>query len=113
MTDLWPSLVALISARRPGFLATAEGVERAELARWEARFNLTLPRIYVDLMQTMGRSSGDFNPLGAYEHRLEPLAEQWAWLAEEEPAPIHGTGTSSSASSPTRAPSRPSSCSST
>ncbi|WP_434424805.1 SMI1/KNR4 family protein [Nannocystis pusilla] len=63
------------------------GVERSELARWEARFGLTLPRVYVNLMRTMGRSSGDFNPLGAYEHRLEPLAEQWAWLAEEEPAP--------------------------
>lgn len=87
MTDLWPSLVALIDARRPDFLAKAEGVERAELARWEARFGLTLPRIYVDLMRTMGRSSGAFNPLGAYEHRLDPLAEQWAWLAEEEPAP--------------------------
>ncbi|MCY1059071.1 SMI1/KNR4 family protein [Nannocystis sp. SCPEA4] len=87
MTDLWPSLVALIDARRPGFLATAEGVERAELARWEARFGLALPRIYVDLMRTMGGSSGAFNPLGAYEHRLEPLAEYWAWMAEEEPAP--------------------------
>ncbi|WAS96051.1 SMI1/KNR4 family protein [Nannocystis punicea] len=87
MTDLWPSLVALIGARRPGFLASAEGVERAELARWEARFGLTLPRVYVDLMRTMGRSSGDFNPLGPYEHRLDPLAEQWAWMAEEEPAP--------------------------
>lgn len=87
MTDLWQSLVALIGARRPGLLATAEGVERAELARWEARFGLTLPRIYVDLMRTMGRSSGEFNPLGAYEHGLEPLAEQWAWMAEEELAP--------------------------
>ncbi|MCY1065239.1 hypothetical protein OV090_10735 [Nannocystis sp. RBIL2] len=38
-------------------------------------------------MRTMGRSSGDFNPLGQYEHRLDPLAEHWAWMAEEEPAP--------------------------
>lgn len=87
MNDLWPSLIALIGARRPDFLATVEGADRAELARWEARFGLTLPRLYVDLMRTMGRSSGEFNPLGAYEHRLDLLAEQWAWMADEEPAP--------------------------
>lgn len=63
----WADLLAFIQEKDPAYLRTIRGVPRAEIAQCEASCAITLPKIYVDFVATMGDDAGAFDPFGAME----------------------------------------------
>lgn len=61
----WTEMLTFIQEKDPAFLQTVRGVSRTEIERVEAMYAFTLPKIYVDFIETMGASFGTFEPFGA------------------------------------------------
>ena len=61
----WADLLAFIQEKDPAYLRTVRGISRAEITDVETMYAITLPKIYVDFVGTMGASFGAFEPFGA------------------------------------------------
>lgn len=63
----WTTLLAFIQEKDSAYLRTVRGVPRAEITQLEATCGISLPRLYVEFIVTMGADAGAFEPFGPLE----------------------------------------------
>ena len=78
------ALLDYIERLQPGFRSTLRGVPRQELEAWQDRYGITLPTLYLDLMEAVGNSSGRYRPLGVYHHLFSDLVIQNDWIHSDD-----------------------------